>query len=302
MNVTLEISAPADFNFWRTVYSHGWCALLPFKVEKDKFQLARVIEISSGKVASLKIMQSYGCMLVVDITSPKPITSKEQSEIISSVRTCLRLDEDFSEFYSEAKKHKDFRWISRLRAGRLLRAPTVFEDVVKMICTTNCSWELTEIMVKNLCTKLGCMALNTGYSFPKPEAIANCTEKFLRKEIRAGYRSPYLLNLAKRVVNKEIELELWRNNNISTTELYKQVCSVKGIGPYAAGNLLKLLGRYDYLGLDSWSRRKFFELHKNGKKTSDKVIEKFYEPFGKWKGLFFWMDVTRDWYKREFPF
>jgi hypothetical protein len=49
------------------------------------------------------------------------------------------------------------------------------------------------------------------------------------------------------------------------------------VGPYAAGNLLKLLGHYDYLAIDSWCRMKFFELHKGGRKVLDKTIEKFYK-------------------------
>jgi hypothetical protein len=32
------------------------------------------------------------------------------------------------------------------------------------------------------------------------------------------------------------------------------------------------------------------------------VIEKFYEPFGKWKGLFFWLDLTKHWQDKKDPF
>jgi hypothetical protein len=80
------------------------------------------------------------------------------------------------------------------------------------------------------------------------------------------------------------------------------VLSVKGIGEYAAGNIMKLLGRYDYLGLDSWVRKKFSELHRGGRKTSDTSIERHYKQFGKWKGLFFWLEMTKDWYTEKFPF
>jgi len=187
-------------------------------------------------------------------------------------------------------------------AGRLLRAPTVFEDVVKMICTTNCSWALTEIMVGNLCRKLGTRVDDAHFTFPVPEAIANISEKFLRKEIRAGYRAPYLLELSRRIAKGDLELESWRTSTLPTGELFKTALSVKGIGPYAAGNILKLLGRYDYLGIDSWCRKKFYEIHRNGKIASDRVIEKYYKPFGKWRGLFFWLDVTKHWYDQKFPF
>ena len=67
-------------------------------------------------------------------------------------------------------------------------------------------------------------------------------------------------------------------------------------------NLLKLLGRYDYLGLDSWCRAKFAELHNGGTPVPDTEIEGYYAPFEEWKGLVMWLDVTRQWYALKFPF
>jgi len=171
-----------------------------------------------------------------------------------------------------------------------------------MMCTTNCSWALTEIMVENLCSKLGEPFDESHSAFPSAEAIAEVSEKFLRKEIRAGYRAPYLLELSRRVAKGVLNPERWRISTLPTEELFDEVRSIKGIGPYAAGNILKLLGRYDYLGTDSWCRKRFFEIHKNGRKTTDKSIERFYKPFGTWRGLFFWLDVTRHWYDEKFPF
>jgi hypothetical protein len=52
----------------------------------------------------------------------------------------------------------------------------------------------------------------------------------------------------------------------------KEMKTVKGVGPYAAENLLKLVGRYDGLALDSWTRAKFFKVRNNGKKTTDKKL------------------------------
>jgi len=160
---------------------------------------------------------------------------------------------------------------------------------------------LTEVMVTALVAKLGARIHNDVYSFPSPEAIAARSESFLRKEIRCGYRAPYLLELSQKVAGGKLAIEEWRTSDLATEELFKQVRSVKGVGEYAAGNILKLLGRYDYLGLDSWCRGKFYELFKNGRKVKDSTIEKYYAPFGKWRGLFLWMDVTKDWYVREFP-
>ena len=171
-----------------------------------------------------------------------------------------------------------------------------------MICTTNCSWALTDVMVKALTKKLGTHLRGNLYAFPNPDSIAEVSESFLRKEIRCGYRAPYLLELSRRVVAGELSPEQWRNSAATTEELFDKVRSIKGVGEYAAANILKLLGRYDFLGLDSWCRSKFFEIYRKGRKVSDATIERHYARFGKWKGLFLWMDVTKDWYDKEFPF
>jgi len=260
-----------------------------------------VAHVSPNTIVPVEIGQPKSDRLVVRVLRKSVLSTKERNTLLANVATVLRLDENLSEFYSQARKHHRFHWVPKRGAGRLLRAPTVFEDVVKMICTTNCSWSLTETMVGNLCRKLGKKFGEDQYAFPQPETLADASERFLRKEIRAGYRAPYLRELGQRIT-KGHDIESWRQSKQPTVELYEEVCSVKGIGPYAAGNILKLLGRYDYLAIDSWCRKKFFEIHKNGRKTSDRVIEKFYEPFGKWKGLFFWMDLTKDWYEHEMPF
>jgi N-glycosylase/DNA lyase len=189
-----------------------------------------------------------------------------------------------------------------MKAGRMLRAPSVFEDVVKMICTTNCSWALTTIMVENLVGELGRPFDDSHKSFPSPETLARTSEQFLRKTIRAGYRSPFLLEFAEKVANGKLNVESWRSSELSTGVLFKELRSIKGVGEYAAGNILKLLGRYDYLGLDSWVRGKYYELYHSGRKVSDRTIEQRYKAYSKWRGLFFWMEMTKDWYNHKFPF
>jgi 3-methyladenine DNA glycosylase/8-oxoguanine DNA glycosylase len=300
-STSVEIVTDSRFGFWPTVNSHGWCVLPPFEVDRDKRRLARLFELRDRTLAKCT-MHQRSSRLALELSSESRLTKAQMNEILLQVRECLRLSEDFSEFYREARRFPHYRWIARQGAGRLLRAPTVFEDVVKMICTTNCSWALTEAMVSNLTQKLGRSFDGGACSFPSAEAMAQVTEKDLRKHIRAGYRSPYLLELATRVAEGKLNVERWRSSDLPSDELFAEVRSVKGMGDYAAGNILKLLGRYDYLGLDSWVRAKFYELYKKGRRVSDAVIEKHYAPLGRWRGLFFWLDMTHHWYNHKFPF
>jgi N-glycosylase/DNA lyase len=225
----------------------------------------------------------------------------ERREIKRVVQEMFRLKEDLGEFYGMLRQHERYRWITRARAGRLLRSPTVFEDIVKMICTTNCTWALTTVMVTNLCRHLGSRTATGESSFPTAGQMADVSEKFFRTKIRAGYRSPYLLAFARAVAEGSFDPEALRASAAPTEDIYRQLLDLPGVGPYAAQNMLKLLGRYDYLGLDSWVRGTYAELYHRGRQVSDRTIERQYRRFGKWRGLVFWLEMTRRWFNEKFP-
>jgi N-glycosylase/DNA lyase len=298
----MTIDTSTDFNFWRTIYSHGWSALVPFSVDKENLALNRVLSLSNGSPVLCRIADQKDSKLCIRVLSHTPLTAAQRTETTRRIASCFRLTEDLSDFYRETRRHPKYRWIARTKAGRMLRSPSVFEDIVKMICTTNCSWALTEIMVRNLVEKLGNTFDDSHKTFPSPAMLAGVSEKFLRKEIKAGYRSPFILAFAEKVTSGALPIENWRSSDLTTEELFQQLRSIKGVGAYSAGNILKLLGRYDYLGLDSWSRAQYYDLYHQGRTVSDRTIERRYKQYGIWRGLFFWLDMTQSWYDHEFPF
>ena len=290
MEITL--ASPREFSFKRTIISHGWCQLLPFKIDEEKWQLTRTLEVEDAKPVTITISSNRRTLKV---TTSRRLSQAAAKKVVADVRHMLRLDDNITEFYRLLAADSDFNWIPTQGAGRLLRSPTVFEDLVKMICTTNCSWALTEKMVTGLVENLGRESSNGDRTFPTPEAMALMPLKFYVNEVRAGYRSEYLKLLADRVASGELDVEAWLTSPLSTAELMKEMRGVKGVGPYAAENLLKLLGRYDGLALDSWTRAKFFSVRNNGRKTTDKKIARYYSRFKEWRGLALWCDMTRDW-------
>ena len=295
---TIRLHTPADFHFWHTVYSHGWSDLPPFRVDPVARSLSRVFVLASGRIVPCTCT---GLPRALRYTLPQSdvLNADERRELVQQIRTVFRLDEDMSLFHREARRYPAYRWISLARAGRLLRAPTMFEDAVKMICTTNCTWALTTIMVKALVGTFGA-SRGSDIAFPDPASLAGSTELRLRKECSTGYRARALLELAEKVASGSLPIEGWRTSSQTTAELFTEMCTVRGIGPYAAGNLLKLVGRYEHLGLDSWVRGKWYSLHTRGRKVSDRTIEKFYAPFGSWRGLFIWLEMTREWHDEKF--
>ena len=202
---SLFIEIPENFSFRSTVYSHGWCELAPFDLDVEKWRLSYVFpEGNSKKPVAAAIFEEAG-RLRIDLDR-KP---SDGEKLISDVRHLLRLDDDVDGLYESVAGHERLDWVAKKRAGRMLRSPTVFEDLVKTICTTNCSWGLTKNMVTNLVEKLGVPAKIGKRSFPTAEAMAGVSSDFYRSEIKAGYRSPYFVELAEAVAAGKLDPQDW---------------------------------------------------------------------------------------------
>lgn len=288
----ITITTPDDFNFQRTVLSHGWCALPPFEFDRDTWTLIRVLDRRQSRPVTIKISSMKGTL---KIDTSRRLGKRATESVVLDVRHMFRFDDDLRDFYQTTASEPEFSWIALEGAGRLLRSPTVFEDLVKMICTTNCSWSLTEKMVGALVNELGEESDDHRKSFPTADVMARKPERFFRNKIRAGYRAPYLKELAGRVASGVLDVEGWLTSEAPLSELIKEMKSVKGVGNYAAENLLKLIGRYDGLALDSWTRAQFARARNNGRAASDKKIARFYARFETWRGLALWCDMTRHW-------
>lgn len=295
MPATIFLETPRSFSFRHTVYSHGWSELPPFELDDDKWRLQYVFRgPSRSKPVAATISETDGGLRIE--VSRKTFDEKK---LLRDIRHILRLDDPLEDFYGLTDGDDRLTWVSASNAGRLLRSPTVFEDMVKTLCTTNCSWGLTKNMVRNLVELLGEPAAGGRRAFPDAKALASVSENFYRDEIRAGYRSPYFLELAEAVASGRLDPESWLTTDLPTDELKKEIKSIKGFGDYAAENLLKLLGRYDGLALDSWLRSQFYKKHNREKVCPDKKIERHYKRFGEWKGLAIWCDMTERWFDEK---
>ena len=293
MPLEFTIKTPSNFSLETAVRGHGWYDLSPFVWSPEERSLSYVFRCSKGKnVAKGTIAESKGGLAV-----RLERNSVEQDKAERDIRHILRLDDDMRDFYEVSSSVEGTRWVAGRGAGRLLRSATVFEDMVKTLCTTNCSWSLTRKMVGNLVEKLGEPAGRGARAFPTVKAMAAVDEGFYRNEIKAGYRSPFFVELSQKVAGGELDPETFLTSDLPTPELKKEIKTIKGFGDYAADNLLKLLGRNDGLALDSWLRSRFYQKHNKGKVCPDKKITKHYSKYGKWQGLMIWCDMTEDWFE-----
>lgn len=289
----INIAAPRGFDFRRTVNSHGWSDLLPFETTPEALSLVRVLDVGDARPVTATV-RGDGRSLTVSV--PKKLGKRAAARVERGVRHVFRLDDDLGEFYGAVADDPEFAWVAESGAGRLLRSPTVYEDLVKSLCTTNCSWSLTRVMTTALVNNLGRAAADARRAFPTPEEMAAQPVEFYRNVVRSGYRAPYLKELAERVAGGELDVESWLTSDLPTPELKREMKRVKGVGDYAAENLLKLVGRYDVLALDSWVRGKFMRTRNKGRACEDKKIARFYSKYGAWRGLALWCDMTRDWF------
>ena len=125
-------------------------------------------------------------------------------------------------------------------------------------------------------------------AFPTPEAIAASNPDFLRERIRVGYRAPAIHALAVRVASGKFDLESLKTNDLPTLGLRKELLTINGVGPYAAANLLMILGRHDFIPIDSYAMKMVSHEWYGGKAVTPKEIEKHFETWGEFKGIAFW--------------
>jgi N-glycosylase/DNA lyase len=291
----IQIETPPDFAFDRTVRSHGWFDLPPFSYDREAATLAFAYDDAGSGVVAVSVRPGARRSLRVSVSSRGAAAQRRAAEV---VRAVLRLDQDLGPVRAALADAPELLACVDAGGGRLMRAPTVFEDVMKMLCTTNCSWSLTRFMVERLVEKAGAVGPGGGRAFPTAAVLARKPVAFFRDVVRAGYRAPYLKALATRVAGGELELESLRGGAIPSDVVYARLRSIMGIGPYAADNLMRLLGHNDRLGLDSWCRARFKKLYPKTRKTGlDAAIARRYRPFAPHSGLAMWLDLTRSWHE-----
>jgi N-glycosylase/DNA lyase len=295
----VQIPTPPDFSFDRTVRSHGWFDLPPFAYDRDAATLGfAYIDDATASVVGVTVRPN-GRGLVAAVSARGAAAARRAAGV---VRAVLRLDQELAAVRAALAGAPELVACVDAGGGRLMRAPTVFEDVTKMLCTTNCSWGLTRVMVERLVEKAGARGPGGARAFPTAEALAGKPVGFFRDAVRAGYRAPYLKELATRVASGELELEALRDPAVPSETAYERLRSITGIGPYAADNLMRLLGHYDRLGLDSWCRARFMKLYPRTRKAGlDAAIARRYRPYAPWSGLAMWLDLTKRWHEVDAP-
>ncbi len=274
-------------SFERTLHSHGLAALAPAQIvpaSGDAGLSYRRNLRTSGRVVRATLRERSGWLVV---ETREKIGKRAAADVGAAARRMFRLDDDLAPFYRGIAGDPRLAWAAT-GAGRILASPTVFEDVVKTICTTNCAWSGTVRMTRAL-AELG------GGAFPDAATIAGAPAAWFRETARMGYRGPYVAEIARAVHRGSLDLEaLLPTSGKSDVEVEELLLDLPGVGPYAAAHVMMLLGRNRRLVLDSWTRPTYLRLAKK-RRARDSSIERAFSAHGAYAGLAFWLFLTREW-------
>ncbi len=294
--VHLPVSPPFDLRL--CLFGHGWIALAPHRFDEATQTFTTVLRLGSAVVdASLRQARKDQLELRLDgRTQPSVAAAKAATRQIVHM---LRLDCDLSAFHERCRGEPRLAWAARRGAGRLLRSAGVFEDLMKLLFTTNTTWAGTEAMTRNLIAAAGSPAPSGARAFPTPRQCQR-DAAFYRDVVRTGYRAEAAVELAQAFVAGTLRDELFLRAQ-PADELWQRLTALRGFGPYAAGQAMRLLGHYEHLALDSWCRARLQQLDGRRTPPSDRTVARRYAKFAPFQGLALWLDLTAEWHGEAAP-
>jgi 3-methyladenine DNA glycosylase/8-oxoguanine DNA glycosylase len=276
-----SIPVPPHFNFAATVVSHGWYLLSPFRWARDEQTLHRP-EILDGKPVDLRISFDGGSLRIDG--------AEESDELRRKLGRMFQLGVDTSDFVALSRNSPTHGWVESSGFGRLLCGATLFEDVVKIITTTNTMWRQTMRMTELIVEKCG-RKTKSGRTFPTPSDVAKFSPDELQEDCRLGYRAKTIHALAHGIADGSIDMDALSDPSQSTEELFKSYRELPGIGPYGAAHLLAMDGRHDFIAVDTEFRRFLRERYHGGRAVSDRTMLRRYAKWGRWKYLAYWSEL-----------
>jgi 3-methyladenine DNA glycosylase/8-oxoguanine DNA glycosylase len=271
---------PVSFPF--TVHSHGLAALPPGRIEENAYETC--VRLGT-RLHRLRFTERAGAL---SIKSDGKLNASEARAVRAIAVRMFRLEDNLAPFYATIEGDAALAW-ARAGAGRLLASPLVFDDIVRTICTTNCTWSATTRMITAL-VDLG------GGAFPTAEQLARTPLRWFSEKAKMGYRGAYVRAIAADVAaGLNVEILLPRHG-LDEEEVEERLLALPGVGPYAAAHLMQLLGYHRRLILDSWTRPTFLKLS-GMKRASDTTIRRRFARYGAYAGLAFWLYLTKRWHE-----
>jgi 3-methyladenine DNA glycosylase/8-oxoguanine DNA glycosylase len=246
----MRLAAPDDFDLARDACSYGYFLLEPYEWHPDTSVFSAALALEGGGV-HVKIRQQRVGM-ALSVAADRALTRRECAQARAMVTRMLRLDETSE--YIAGFHAVDDRWRFSGR-GRLMRSASLFEDMAKTITSCNVQWPGTIDMNAALCARVGSPTASGVHAFPTPAQLARKKATWLRSRCRVGYRDQRLIDLARLFHKGQVPQAWLEDPSTPDDEVRRFLLDLPGIGPYAAHNIMQLMGRYGFLPLDTESVR-----------------------------------------------
>jgi 3-methyladenine DNA glycosylase/8-oxoguanine DNA glycosylase len=258
MATRMKLGVPGDYLLRRDLCSYGYFLLAPNHWSPKTGVFSRVATLEDGP-ALIEVAQEGGAGSPLALRASRGLSAGEKRELKDQLTRMLRLDDDESTL---AEFHRLDPRFAQSGRGRLFRSASLFEDVIKTVTSCNVTWPNTVNMNRRLCEVLGEeVETKAGlrHAFPTPKKLARTRPATLRARCRVGYRDARIVELAKLFSTPVSRGGLdvaWMEDPATPDEaLWDALIELPGIGPYAAANILQLLGRYHRLPVDTESVR-----------------------------------------------
>lgn len=300
MDFELSLTGPAGEPVDpRWTLAASWMSVPPLRADPASWWLEVPVAVPAGRPRTVRVQPAGAGRARVSATDDAGDAAGNADDAMTAeavhaaVRRVLALDVDLSGLYQRAAGDPDLSWVTG-GAGRIGRSPRVFDDVVKTLCTVNCSWAATHRMVGALVDHLGEPTTDgRSRAFPTPAAMAGVDAGFYRDVVRAGYRAPWLAEVAHRQAAGEEDVETLASADRSDDEVAARLRTLPGVGPYAAAHVMQLLGRFSRLVLDSWTRPTYARLT-DDPSVADEDVRARFAGYGQWAGVAFWLFCHHD--------
>ncbi len=230
LNIALSLDCGQAFR-WRVENDNIWCGVV-----KNKY---------------LKIKQNENNIIFYD-------TTEDDFNLIW--KEYFDLERDYASILSSYDDESLITACKEYNGIRILKQDE-WEAICSFIISANNNIPRIKGIIERFCENFG-EKVETSYSFPSPEKIAELKVEDL-EIIRAGFRAKYILDAAKKISTKEVDIEKVKNMNFEDAK--QELLKIKGVGEKVAQcALLYGFGRLEAFPQDVWVKRIVSELYPDG--------------------------------------
>src|SRR5262249_30282316 len=130
-----------------------------------------------------------------------------------------------------------------------------------------------------------------------PARVARARASTLRARCRVGYRDARIIEIARLFTLPKprggIDVEWFESPATPDEAVHAALLELPGVGPYAAANIMQLLGRCSRLPLDTEGLRHGRSVlgYSGNDRAVMKHLHRHYEPFGAHKFRSYWFEL-----------